>query len=66
MFREVALKRDDAELTARLERMAARYPSAATLETIVPKPPLEVVSARDCLPAARVATTRKRPTVMSA
>lgn len=35
MFREVALKRDDKALSQRVERIAARYPEAATLEAVV-------------------------------
>lgn len=35
MFRELALKRDDGQIAQRLERIAGRYPTAATLESAV-------------------------------
>lgn len=35
MIREVALKRDDAELAGRVERVAGRYPAASTIESVV-------------------------------
>ncbi|MBX3269006.1 MAG: class I SAM-dependent methyltransferase [Sandaracinaceae bacterium] len=35
MFRELALRRDDAALSARIERVALRYPSAQTLEAVI-------------------------------
>ncbi len=35
MFREVALRRDDKALAARIERIAGRYPSPATLEAVI-------------------------------
>lgn len=34
MFREVALKRDDPDLAARVERIAGRYPKASVLEAM--------------------------------
>lgn len=35
MFRELALRRDDGALSARLDRVLLRYPTAATLEAVV-------------------------------
>ena len=35
MFQEVALKREDGTLSQRTERIASRYPAAATLEAVV-------------------------------
>lgn len=35
VFREVALKNDDARIAQRVERIAGRYPSASTLEAIM-------------------------------
>ncbi|MCB9593301.1 MAG: methyltransferase domain-containing protein [Sandaracinaceae bacterium] len=35
MFRELALRRDDGALAARVERIALRYPSASTLEAVI-------------------------------
>lgn len=35
MFRELALKRDDAQIAQRVDRLVSRYPTAATLEAAV-------------------------------
>lgn len=46
MFREVALKADDAPLAQRTERIALRYPSASTLEAVVGSAGFSDVSVR--------------------
>ena len=35
MFREIALRRDDKALSARVDRIAGRYPNPATLEAVI-------------------------------
>lgn len=46
MFRELALKHDDGQLAQRVERIAARYPSASTLEAAVTAAGFAEVSVR--------------------